>query len=180
MGAFVAGVHYSFAPSSIQPIDGTITFSESPLRRLSTPHDAALILTLEVRCHLMRRILIDHGSAANLYLLALLRLGYKPDNLCNLGRVLVGFNGTQTTSLGEIVLPIAVLVLFIVIDEPSSFNAILGCTWIHAMKALPSSYHQILSFLTPVGQIDIRGDQKATKACYLVKQQQNDMPSKQQ
>ena len=100
------------------------------------PHDDALVLTLEVRCLLMRHILIDHGSGANLlYLLALLRLGYKPDNLRNPRRVLVGFNGTQTASLGEIVFPIMVglvttLVPFTVIDEPSSFNAILGLTWI--------------------------------------------------
>ena len=31
-------------------------------------------------------------------------------------------------------------------DKSSSFNAILGRTWIHAMKALPSSNHQMLSF----------------------------------
>ena len=34
-----------------------------------------------------------------------------------------------------------------VTDEPSSFNAILRCTWIHAMKTLPSSYHQMLNTL---------------------------------
>ena len=53
--------------------------------------------------------------------------------------------------------PVIALVLLTVIDEPSSFNAILGCTWIHTMKALSSSYHQMLSFLTPQGQIDIKG-----------------------
>ena len=75
----------------------------------------------------------------------------------------MGFNGTQTTSLGEVVLSVAIgLVIarvpFRVIDEPSYFNAIVGCTWIRAMKALPSSDHQKLSFLTLFGQIDIRED----------------------
>ena len=55
----------------------------------------------------MKRILVDLSSGADLlYLPSLIRLGYKSDNLCNQGRVLVGFNGTQTHSLGEIVLPI--------------------------------------------------------------------------
>ena len=90
-----------------------------------------------------------------LYLLTLIRLGYKDDNLSNPSRFLVGFNDTETLSLGEIVLLISTgsvttLVPLTVIEEPSSFNAILGCTWIHAMKALPSSYHQRLSFLTPL------------------------------
>ena len=36
-GIFMAEVNYSFTPSSIQPIDGLITFSEYPLRQLSMP-----------------------------------------------------------------------------------------------------------------------------------------------
>ena len=45
----------------------------------------------------------------------------------------MGFNGTQTTSLGEVVFPVATksvitLVPYTVIDEPSYFNAILGRT----------------------------------------------------
>ena len=130
------------------------------------PHDDALVLTLEVGKHLMKCILVDLSSAANLlYLLALLRLGYKPNNLHSPRRVLVGFKGTHTNLLGEIVLlvtigPVTALVSLIVMDEPSSFNAILGRTWIHAMKmkALSLSYHQMLSFRTPLGQIDIKGD----------------------
>ena len=102
----------------------------------------------------MKRISIEPNNATNLlYLPSLLHLGYKPNNLHNLGRVLVGFYRSQTNSMGEIVMSVSVglvtaLVLLKVIDEPSSFNAILGCTWIHAMKALPSSYHKMLSFLT--------------------------------
>ena len=128
--------------------------------------------------------LSDHGSATDLlYLPTLIQLGYQLDNLCNLGRILVGFNGTQTTSLGEVVLLVAArsiiaLVPFIVINEPSSFNAILGRMWIHAMNSLPSSYHQMLSFLTSLGHVDIPGDQKSTRACYAVESPQKDQPSK--
>ena len=148
-------VNYSFAPSSIRPIDGLITFFESPLRQLSMPHYDALVLGLEVGKHLMKRILVDPDSATILlYLFALLRLGYKPDNIHDPRSVLVSFNGSQANSFGKIVLhvsdgPVTALVSLTVIDEPSSFNAILGHIWIHAMKALPSSYHKMLSFLTP-------------------------------
>ena len=56
----------------------------------------------------MKRVLVDLGSAADLLkFLALIRLCHKLDNLHNLGRVLVGFNGTLTHTLGEIVLPIS-------------------------------------------------------------------------
>ena len=41
----------------------------------------------------MKKILVDCGSPIDLlYLLALLRLGYKPNNLCNLESMLIGFN----------------------------------------------------------------------------------------
>ena len=89
----------------------------------------------------MKHILVDPRSVVDLlYLPALIQLGYKADNLRNPSRVLVGFNGTETLLLGEIVLPISAspvtaLVPLTVIDELSSSNAILGHTWIHAMKA---------------------------------------------
>ena len=111
----------------------------------------------------MKRILVNSGSMADLlYLLALIWLDYKADNLRNPSNFLVGFNETETLSFGEIVLlistgPVTTPIPLTVIDEPSSFNSILGCTWIHAMKALSSSYHQRLSFLTPLRQIDIAG-----------------------
>ena len=144
---FMAGVSYSFAPGSALPVDGILTFSESPLKQLVQPHDDALVLTLEVGRHLMKHKLVDPSNAADLlYLPSLIQSGYKPDNLRNPGRVVVNFNGTLTNSLGEIVLPISAgpvtsLVSLTVIDELSNFNAILGGTWIHKMKALPSSYH---------------------------------------
>ena len=140
------------------------------------PHDDTLVLTLEVKKHLMKRILVDLGSVVDLlYLPTLLRLGYKPDNLRSPRTVLVSFYGTQTNSLGEIVLPviaglIIALVLLTVVDEPLSFNAILGRTWIHAMKALPSSNHQMQRFKTRLGQIDVRGgDQRVAKTFCEIK-----------
>ena len=112
-----------------------------------------------------------------------IRLGYQPDIFQNPSRILMGINGTQTTSLGEVVLPISVglitmLVWLTVINELFSFNVILGHTWIHAIKALPSFYHQNLSFFDPLGTKDIRGDQKATTSCFIVEHPQTDQPTK--
>ena len=132
VGVLVAGANCSFTPSNIRPIDGVITLTESHIRKLSMAHDDALVLTFEVGKHLIKHILVDPSSSTDLlYLPALLCLSYKLDNLHNPGRVSIGFNGSQTSSLGEVVLPISIgpvtaLVLLTVIDEPSSFNALLG------------------------------------------------------
>ncbi|RVW22226.1 Retrovirus-related Pol polyprotein from transposon 17.6 [Vitis vinifera] len=55
---------------------------------------------------------------------------------------LIGFNGSSTTSLGDIILPVragpvTLNVQFSVVQELSPFNIILGRTWLHYMKAIP-------------------------------------------
>ncbi|KAK1274126.1 hypothetical protein QJS04_geneDACA022206 [Acorus gramineus] len=48
---------------------------------------------------------------------------------------------------------------FTIMDLPSPYNAIIGRTWLAAVKAIPSTYHQRLRFPTVEGIIEIRGDQ---------------------
>ena len=75
-------------------------------------------------------------------------------------RILSGFNGATTTSLGDIVLrvqasPVTLNVQFSVVGDLSPFNVILGRAWLYYMKAIPSTYHQMVSFLTKDGQINL-------------------------
>ncbi|RVW50053.1 hypothetical protein CK203_104099 [Vitis vinifera] len=100
-------------------------------------------------------------------------MGHTLTGLENPGRILSGFNGSSTTSLGDIVLPVqagpvTLNVQFSVVQELSPFNVILGRTWLHYMKAIPSTYHQMVSFLTNDGQIDLYGSQLAARQCYQI------------
>ncbi|RVW86820.1 hypothetical protein CK203_036065 [Vitis vinifera] len=52
--------------------------------------------------------------------------------------------------------------------KSSPFNVILGRTWLHYMKAIPSTYHQMVSFLTNEGQTDLYGSQLAARQCYQI------------
>ncbi|XP_028103764.1 uncharacterized protein LOC114302884 [Camellia sinensis] len=56
---------------------------------------------------------------------------------------------------------------FLIVKLPSSYNMIMGRTWLHAMHAVPSTYCQVLRFLTEFGIEQIRGSQKSTKDSYL-------------
>ena len=86
VGIFVVGVNYSFALGSARPMDGLLTFFESLLRQLAQPYDDALVLTLKVKRDLMKRMLVDSGSATDLlYLPALVRLGLTARKLSRLG-----------------------------------------------------------------------------------------------
>nr|CAN70850.1 hypothetical protein VITISV_039360 [Vitis vinifera] len=146
-----------------RPIDGTIIFPPVDPTRTLQPHRDALILSLEIGDFDVRRILVDPGSSADLVQASVVsHMGHSLACLENPGRILSGFNGSSTTSLGDIVLPvqagsITLNVQFSVVQELSPFNIILRRTWLHYMKVIPSTYHQMVSFLTNEGQIDLYG-----------------------
>ena len=137
-----------------RPIDGTIIFPLVDPTRILQSHRDVLILSLEIGDFDVRRILVDPGSSADLVQASVVsHMGHSLTGLENLGRILSGFNRSSTTSLGDIVLPvqadpITLNVQFSVVQDLSPFNVILGRTWLHYMKVIPSTYHQMVSFLT--------------------------------
>ena len=98
------------------------------------------------------------------------------DRLNSVGRVLSGFNGATTLIVGDIVFPVQAgpiiqHVLFSVVEDFGPYNAILGRAWLHAMKAVPSTYHQTISYMTASGQVDLQGSQLAARQCYQLSMQ---------
>ena len=88
------------------------------------------------------------------------------DHLSSAGRVLSGFNGATTLTVGDIVLsvkagPVTQQVLFSVVEDLGLYNVIVGRAWLHAMKAVPSTYHQTINYLTTSRQVDLQGSQSA-------------------
>ena len=83
------------------------------------------------------------------------------DKLSSAGRILSGFNGATTLTVGDITLPVKAgpitqQVIFSVVEDLGPYNAIIGRTWLHTMKVVPSTYHQMISYLTNAGQIDLQ------------------------
>ena len=122
----------------------------------------------------MRRILVNLGSSADLVQASVVsHMGHSLTGLKNPGRILSGFNGSSTTSLRDIVLPVqagpvTLNVQFSVVQDLSPFNVILRRTWLHYMKVIPSTYHQMVSFLTKDGQINIYDSQLTARQCYQI------------
>ncbi|KAL6343022.1 hypothetical protein AAG906_017042 [Vitis piasezkii] len=120
----------------------------------------------------VRRILVDLSSSTNLLQVSVIKqIGFSSSNMENPGQILSGFNGASITSLGNIVWPVQVSpitlnVQFSIVEDLSPFNAILGRAWLHGMKVIPSTYHQMVSYLTEDGQIDLYGSQLAARQCY--------------
>ena len=155
-----------------QPIDGPISFPPVNPTRVITPHYNTLVLTVCINGFDVHRVLVDPSSATNLlHLPAFKQMRVPIDHLSSASRVLSGFNGATTLTVGDIAFPVRASpvthqVLFSVVEELGPYNSILGRTWLHAMKVIPSTYHQTISYLTASGQVDLQGSQLAARQCY--------------
>ena len=74
-------------------------------------------------------------------------------------------------AMGDIALPVKAepvtqQVLFSIVEDLGPYNAIISRSWMHTMKAVPSTYHQTISYLTSAGQIDLLCSQLAARQCY--------------
>ncbi|XP_013616891.1 PREDICTED: uncharacterized protein LOC106323291 [Brassica oleracea var. oleracea] len=54
---------------------------------------------------------------------------------------------------------------FLVIDRPTSYNAIVGTPWQNSMRAIPSTFHLCLKFPTPRGVKTIQGNRRMSQVC---------------
>ena len=157
--------------TAIQPVDGPISFPLINLTRVITPHYDALVLTIGIKNFDVLRVLVNPGSAADLlHLPAFKQMRVPLDHLSSTCRVLSGFNGVTTLTVGDITFPVragpVLQVLFSVVEELGPYNAILGQVWLQAMKAVLSTYHQTISYLTAPGQVELQGSHLATRQCY--------------
>ena len=80
------------------------------------------------------------------------------------GRILSGFNCATTITLGDVTLfvrvgPVTQQVLFSAVVDLGPYNAIMERAWLHSMKAIPSTYHQMVNYLTNDGQVDLLASQ---------------------
>ena len=161
-------INISDNSKAIQPVNGPISFPPINPSRVITPHHDALVLTLCINNFDVHRVLVNPGSTADL---AFRQMKVPLDKLNLGGRILSKFNGATTLTMGDIALPIKVRpvvqqVLFSVVEDFRPYNAIVGRAWLHAMKAVPSTYHQKISYLTSAGQIDLLSSQLAARHCY--------------
>ena len=156
----------------VQSIDGPISFPPIDPAWVITPYFDALILTLCINNFDVHRVLVDLGSATELlHLPAFRQIRVSLNHLSSAGRVLSGFNGATTLTVGDITLsvragPVTQQVLFYVVEDLGPYNAIVGRIWLHIMKAIPLTYHQSISYLTTSGQDDLQDSQLAALQCY--------------
>ncbi|GKV02584.1 hypothetical protein SLEP1_g15006 [Rubroshorea leprosula] len=98
------------------------------------------------------RVLVDNGAAVNVLPTCMLyKIGKSLDDLVHTEVTISDFTGGVNHSRG--VLPVELTVgnrtlmsAFFVVDTVATYNALLGCDWIHSSWCVPSSLHQKLIF----------------------------------
>ena len=117
---------------AIKPVDGPISFPPINPSRVVTPHHDSLVLTLCINNFYVHRVLVNPGRAANLLQLTAFRKMKVPlDKLNSTSKILSGFNGVTTLTMGDITLPVKAepvtqQVLFSTVEDLGPYNAIVG------------------------------------------------------
>ena len=121
-------------------------------------------------------MLVDNGSSVDiLYYQAFERMGLKVSDLKPLPNLIYGFTKDSIIPLGVISLPITVeeylrqscvMTNFLVIDQPSVFNSILGRPSLRELRAITSIHHLLIKFPTPYRVGVVKGDQQEARQCY--------------
>jgi hypothetical protein len=156
----------------------SITFSDEDYEGVYLPHSDALVVTMVIGNHKIHRVLVDNGSSADiLYKSAFDLMKISKDKLSAFRFPLVGFAGEQVMALGSIELQVTVgsppmqktiPVRFLIVDQPSAYNAIFGRTAQVELKAVTSIPHLKMKFPTDDEVGEVRGEQKAARKCYNI------------
>ncbi|XP_074360247.1 uncharacterized protein LOC141714140 [Apium graveolens] len=81
----------------------SLVFDESDKRSIREPQQDGLVISLPVGNCLIKRILVDNGSAANIMMLSTLKqMGLAESDMIKKSTTLVGFSGETKQMLGEI------------------------------------------------------------------------------
>ncbi|XP_059663881.1 uncharacterized protein LOC132309606 [Cornus florida] len=115
----------------------SIKFDKMDLLRVQIPHEDPLVVSLTIAECLVRRVLIDPGSNANVMpRVTFDRLEIEPEKLKPAGNPLLGFDGKRVEPIGivELTIQAAERVLtesFVVVEIHPSYNLLMGRGWIH-------------------------------------------------
>jgi len=156
----------------------TICFTEEEALRVMHPHNDAIVVKAQVANNMVKRILIDNGSSADiLFKTALERMDLGEIYSTPVKTPLFGFAGERVYTEGSISLPVTFgtdgeaqttrLVNFLIVDRPSAHNIIIGRPTLNKLRAVTSTYHLLMKFPTPSGIGVMKGNQADSRMCYV-------------
>jgi len=90
---------------------------------------------------------------------------------------LVGFARERVQPMGVVTLPVTartspkqatVMAYFLIVDQPLAYNAIIGRPTLNKLRAITSTHHLKMKFLTNNGVGEVKGDKLIARKCYNI------------
>nr|XP_009797294.1 PREDICTED: uncharacterized protein LOC104243746 [Nicotiana sylvestris]XP_016497757.1 PREDICTED: uncharacterized protein LOC107816547 [Nicotiana tabacum] len=135
-------------------LEDSIIFDKSDTDCLSFHHYDALVITLRIANTDVKRIMVDDGGGTCIVHPRVLMQMRLEDKIIPHCITLTGFDNAIEQTSGEIMLPVLVggvtlETTFHVMNQETIYNVKIGRPWIQAMRAVPSSFYQVVKFPTP-------------------------------
>ncbi|XP_059670942.1 uncharacterized protein LOC132316486 [Cornus florida] len=136
----------------------SIRFEDGDLSKVQLPYEDPLVISLLVANCMIKRVLIDPGSSANIIIKTVFeQLKIPSSSIRPTSSPLMGFDGTRVDPLGVIDLSVTAAKRtlkenFVLIEIHLSYNLIMGRGWIHRMRGVSSTLHQVMRYLSPDGK----------------------------
>ena len=124
-----------------------LTFSDDELPPEGRGHVKALHITVKTRERIIVKVLIDNGSALNVFPMSTLdKLRIDKSSVKASNMIIRAFDGTHREVFGKIDLsveigPQAYNINFQVLRVDSPYNMLMGRPWLHTARVVPSSFH---------------------------------------
>ncbi|XP_070010415.1 uncharacterized protein [Nicotiana sylvestris] len=153
--------------------EDALTFSDEDIEALSQPHNDALVISFLVNTFQIKHVLVDPGNLANIIRSRVVEQLGLLEQIMHASRVVNGLNMVSETTKVVITLPVNVVgttqnVKFHVIEGDMRYNALLRKPWIHCMRAVPSTLHQMIKFPMNDGIKTVYGEQHAAREMFVV------------
>jgi len=158
------------------PLTPNIVFSTVDSEDIIPHEDDPVVLSVIMMGRNVHRVLIDQGSSADvMFLDAFVGLQIPRDQLMPFDGVLVGFSGEQVEVRGYVNLRTTfadehtaktIMIKYIVVKAPSSYNMLLGRPSLNKLGAVVSTVHLKMKFPTEGKVVTMKVDQKTAQKCY--------------
>ncbi|XP_027931921.1 uncharacterized protein LOC114187764 [Vigna unguiculata] len=155
-----------------------ITFTNDDFHGLDHEQDDPMVITVELENYAVKKVLIDQGSSVDiLYWATYQKLQLPTTTMVPYDEPIYGFSGEKVSTRGYIDLHTVfcddtqtktILIGFLVVDMPTSYNVLLGRPSLNTLGAVVSTPHLAMKFPSPSNDIlTIHGDQQLARECYM-------------
>ena len=141
-------------------LDG-IVFTGADASWVHNPHEDALVITVEVANSLIHRLLVDNRSAINiLFWDVCQKIGQRRTYLTSMISPIYGFTRNSVipkrtiklvVTRGDPPLTVTIVIDFLTVNCPSTFNGVLGKPLLRDLKAMTSIHYLTIKFPTTAG-----------------------------